>query len=392
MARDLYDVLGVDKKASDEEIKRAYRKLARENHPDRNPDDPAAEERFKEVQSAYDTLKDPEKRKEYDAGGIFGFGRGQGFPGGGQGAPGPGFGVGDIGDIFSSIFSRGGGGGPEAPRGRDLETEVRLSFEQAMEGTQVSVTVPKQARCTTCGGNGAAPGSQPVRCPRCEGSGIDAQSQGFFSISQPCPQCGGRGEIVERPCPDCAGSGLTRQRKRYRVNVPAGVREGTRIRLAGKGEDGPLGGPAGDLFVTTRVAPSPVFTQRDDGNLEVEVPITIGEAIAGGDIEVPTLRGIKRIRVPAGTKHGSIQRLRGEGPPKPGGAAQGQRGDIRYRIAVEIPTDLDDEQRRALDEFTSTLDGHDPRERILRDARLRSSRDEDGPGDRSDRSGKVGAT
>jgi molecular chaperone DnaJ len=256
-----------------------------------------------------------------------------------------------------------------------------------MEGTQVSVTVPKQARCTTCGGNGAAPGTSPVTCPRCDGAGIDAQSQGFFSISQPCPQCGGRGEIVESPCPDCAGSGLTKQRKRYRVNVPAGVRDGTRIRLAGKGEDGPLGGPAGDLFVTTRVAPSPVFDQRDDGNLEVEVPISIGEAIAGGDIEVPTLRGIKRIRIPAGTKHGSVQRLRGEGPPKPNGGA---RGDIRYRITVEIPKDLDDEQRRALDEFTRTLDGHDPRERILRDARLRSSRD--GGSDRSDTSGKVGAT
>ena len=394
MARDLYEVLGVDKKASDDEIKRAYRKLAREYHPDRNPDDPGAEERFKEVQSAYDTLKDPEKRKQYDAGGIFGFGRGQGFPGGG-GPGGPGFGVGDIGDIFSTLFSRGGRGGAQAPRGRDLETEVRLSFEQAMEGTQVAVTVPKQARCTTCGGNGAAPGTSPVTCPRCEGSGIDAQSQGFFSISQPCPQCGGRGEIVDSPCPDCAGSGLTKQRKRYRVNVPAGVRDGTRIRLAGKGEDGPLGGPAGDLFVTTRVAPSPVFTQRDDGSLEVAVPITIAEAIGGGDIEVPTLRGIKRIRIPAGTKHGSVQRLRGEGPPKPGGAGKGQRGDIRYRLEVEIPTGLDDEQRKALDEFTRTLDGRDPRERILRDARLRASREEpDGGrgGDRSGRSGKVGAT
>jgi molecular chaperone DnaJ len=290
-----------------------------------------------------------------------------------------------MGDIFSSIFGRGRGG-PEPPSGRDLETEVTLSFEQAMEGTQVAVTVPKQARCNTCGGNGAAPGTSPVTCPRCEGTGLDAQSQGFFSISQPCPQCVGRGEIVETPCPECAGSGLTRQKKRYRVNVPAGVRDGTRIRLAGKGEDGPLGGPSGDLFVTTRVAPSPVFTQRDDGNLEVEVPITIAEAINGGDVEVPTLRGIKRIRIPAGTRHGSVQRLRGEGPPKPGG---GNRGDIRYRIAVEIPADLSDEQRRALDSFTETLDGRDPRERILRDARIRTARET--AADRSDDSGKVGA-
>ncbi len=382
MARDLYDVLGVDKKASADELKRAYRKLAREYHPDRNPDDPAAEERFKEVQSAYDTLKDPEKREQYDAGGMFG-----GFGGRGPGAPGPGgFGVGDIGDIFSSIFNRRGGG-PEAPRGRDLETEVKLTFEQAMEGTQIAVTVPKQARCGTCGGNGAAPGTSPVTCPRCEGTGLDSQSQGFFSISSPCPQCGGRGEIVETPCPECAGSGLTQQRKRYRVNIPAGVRDGTRIRLAGKGEDGPLGGPSGDLFVSTRVAPSPIFSRREDGSLEVEVPITIAEAVAGGDVEVPTLRGIKRIRIPAGTRHGTIQRLRGEGPPKPGG---GSRGDIRYRIAVEIPSDLTDEQRRALDEFAHTLDGRDPRERILRDARLRAARS--GDGDRSGSSGKVGAT
>ena len=268
-------------------------------------------------------------------------------------------------------------------RGRDLETEVRLSFEQAMEGTQVAVTVPKQSRCQTCGGNGAAPGTEPVVCPRCEGRGIDAQSQGFFSISQPCPQCGGRGEIVERPCPDCAGSGLTRQRKRYRVNVPAGVRDGTRIRLAGKGEDGPLGGPAGDLFVTTRVARSPVFSQREDGNLEVAVPITIAEAIGGGNIEVPTLHGTKRIRIPAGTRHGSVQRLRGEGPPKPNSS---ERRDIRYRMEIEVPTDLNETQRAALDELASTLNDRDPREAILRDARLRAERS----GDRSEASGKVG--
>ncbi len=376
--RDLYEVLGVDKQASDEDLKRAYRKLVREYHPDRNPDDPAAEERFKEVQGAYDTLKDPEKRKQYDAGGMFGgFGRGAAGPAAG------GFGVGDIGDIFSSLFNRGDG--PQAPQGRDLETEIKLSFEQAMEGTQVLVTVPKQARCQTCNGTGAAPGTKPETCPRCEGRGLDAQSQGFFSISQPCPQCGGRGEIVESPCPDCAGSGVTRQRKRYRVNVPAGVREGTRIRLAGKGEDGPLGGPSGDLFVTTHVAPSPVFTRRPDGSLEVEVPITIAEAISGGNIEVPTLLATKRIRIPAGTKHGSIQRLRGEGPPKPGG---GRRSDIRYRMAIDVPTDLSPEQRKAVEQLATALNDHDPRAGILREARQRADRERT---DRSDESGKVGA-
>jgi molecular chaperone DnaJ len=381
MARDLYDVLGVERKASEKELKRAYRKLARENHPDRNPDDPKAEERFKEVQSAYDTLKDAEKRKEYDAGGRFGgFGGVPGQPGAGPG----GFGVGNIGDVFSSLFNRGGPG-PQAPPGRDLETELALSFEQAMEGAQIAVTVPKQSRCGTCDGSGAAPGTTPVVCPRCEGRGIDAQSQGFFSISQPCPQCGGRGEIVEQPCPQCAGSGVTQQRKRYRVNVPAGVRDGTRIRLAGKGEDGPLGGPSGDLYVTTRVTPSPIFEQRQDGNLEVQVPITIAEAIAGGEIEVPTLRGSKRIRIPAGTKPGTLQRVRGEGPPKPG---SGKRGDIRYRIEVEIPTELSVEQRAAVEQLNEAFGDEDPRAAILAG---RSGPAPAAADDRSGASGKVGA-
>jgi molecular chaperone DnaJ len=376
MARDFYDVLGVGKKASDEEIKKAYRRLARENHPDRNPDDPKAEERFKEIQEAYGTLSDPEKRKQYDAGGIFGGFGPRGF-GGAQG----GFGA-DLGDIFSTIFNRGRGpAGPEAPHGRDLETEVRLSFEQAMEGAQVSVTVPKRATCATCGGNGAAPGTSPTVCPRCGGRGVDAQSQGFFSISQPCPQCGGRGQVIDTPCPECGGSGLTLQRKRYRVNIPAGVRDGTRIRLAGKGEDGPLGGPPGDLFVTTRVATSPVFEQRPDGNLEVKVPITIAEAVEGATVEVPTLRGTKRIRIPAGTQHGTVQRLRGEGPPRPGGRG---RGDIHYRIEIEVPRDLTREQRKALGEFAKTMNDRDPRERLLRAARAAA-------GGRSGEEGKVGA-
>jgi molecular chaperone DnaJ len=378
MARDFYEVLGVGKKASDEEIKKAYRKLARENHPDANPDDPTAEERFKEIQEAYGMLSDPEKRKQYDAGGVFGGFGPRGFGGAGQGG---GFGP-DLGDIFSTIFNRGRGpASQEAARGRDLETEVRLSFEQAMEGAQVSVTVPKRASCTTCGGSGAAPGTSPITCPRCGGRGVDSQSQGFFSISQPCPQCGGRGQVVETPCPECDGSGLTLQRKRYRVNIPAGVRDGTRIRLAGKGEDGPLGGPPGDLFVTTRVAPSPVFEQRPDGNLEVKVPITIAEAVEGATIEVPTLRGSKRIRVPAGTQHGTVQRLRGEGPPRTGGRS---RGDIRYRLEIEVPRDLSREQRKALGEFAKTLNDRDPRARLLRDARS-------GGGDRSGDEGKVGA-
>ena len=365
MAEDLYKVLGVSKKASEEEIKKAYRKLARKYHPDRNPDDPKAEERFKEVQGAYDTLSDPEKRKQYDAGGIFAGGGGPGGGPFGAGAPGGG-GFGDFGDIFSTIFSRGGGR-PQTQqvRGRDLETEVGLSFDQAINGAQVSVTVPKAERCTTCHGSGAKPGTAPVTCPRCEGRGIDAQSQGFFSISQPCPQCGGAGQVIEDPCPTCGGSGLTQQTKRYKVNIPAGVKEGTRIRLAGKGEAGPRGGPPGDLFVTTRVAASPIFKRLDGGNLEVTVPITVAEALRGATIEVPTLSGTKKIKVPPGTGHGTIQRLRGEGPPKPGGKG---RGDMRYRLEIELPEKLTDEQEEAVEKLAQTLNGADPRAELLRRA------------------------
>jgi molecular chaperone DnaJ len=372
LAEDLYKVLGVSKGASDEEIKKAYRKLARKYHPDRNPDDAAAEEKFKEIQGAYDTLSDPEKRKQYDQGGMFaGFGGGPGGPFGGAGPGGPGgqpFGAGgaDFGDILSNLFGRGGGRGqPQTQRGRDLETEVRLSFDQAVNGAQVSVAVPKEERCTTCHGSGAKPGTSPVTCPRCEGRGIDAQSQGFFSISQPCPQCGGAGQIVEDPCPTCGGSGLTRQTKRYKVNIPAGVKDGARIRLAGKGEAGPRGGPAGDLFVVTRVAPSPVFKRLDGANLEVTVPITIAEALQGATIEVPTLDGTKKIKVPPGTKHGTIQRLRGEGPPKPRGRG---RGDIRYRLEIDVPKKLTGEQKEAVAKLAETLNGSDPRADLLRKA------------------------
>ena len=373
MAEDLYKVLGVSKKASDEEIKKAYRKLAREYHPDRNPGDAAAEEKFKEVQGAYDTLSDPEKRRQYDAGGgaFGGFGGGQGGPGPFGGAGGPGFGGVDLGDILGGMFGRGGGrrAQPEQARGRDLETEVSLSFDQAVNGAQVAVTVPKSERCPTCHGSGAKPGTAPTTCPRCEGSGIDAQSQGIFSISRPCPQCGGAGQVIEDPCATCGGSGLTRQTKRYKVNVPAGVRDGTRIRLAGKGEAGPRGGPPGDLFVTTRVAASPVFNRLDGGNLEVTVPITVVEALRGATIEVPTLDGTKRIKVPPGTAHGTVQRLRGEGPPKPGGGKG--RGDIRYRLEIELPKEMTEEQEAAVEKLAEAMNGADPRAELLRKAAAR---------------------
>lgn len=301
MADDLYKILGVSKGASQEELKKAHRKLARKYHPDRNPDDPEAEEKFKEAQSAYDTLSDPEKREQYDAGGqaaFGGFGGHEPFTAGpaGQG------GFVDIGDLLSSMFGRGGGGGggprgfPPQP-GRDLETEVQLGFKQALNGTQVTV-------------------------PGAEG-------------------------------------------KRYKAKIPAGVSNGARIRLAGKGEPSPEGGPPGDLYVVARVQPSPVFRRLDGGNLEVRVPITVVEALRGETIEVPTLEGTKKIKVAPGTRHGTIQRLRGEGAPKPRG---GGRGDIRYRLEIELPKELSEEQQKAVDALAEAMNGSDPRAELLRKA------------------------
>ncbi|MEK6228569.1 MAG: molecular chaperone DnaJ [Actinomycetota bacterium] len=356
-----YEVLGVEKSATDDDIKKAYRKLARQYHPDRNPGDSAAEERFKEVQGAYSTLSDSEKRRAYDSGGgIFGggFGGGGGFD--------PGAFRGGFGDIISDLFNRGGpaGGGTQrttGERGRDLETDVHISFEQAMEGAQVPVSVAVAAPCPTCHGTGAKPGTVPKVCSRCHGRGVEAESQGLFSISQPCRNCGGTGTEITDPCSTCNGAGVTRQVKRYRVNIPAGVRDGSRVRLAGKGEPGRRGGPPGDLYVVTRGSDSDLFRRKGD-NLEVEVPMTIPEAIRGATIEVPTLNGTKRIRVPPGTQHGTVQRLRGEGPPRLGGKG---RGDIHYRLAIDVPRTLSNEQREVVDELATVIDDN-PREGILR--------------------------
>jgi molecular chaperone DnaJ len=360
---DPYKTLGVDKKASDEEIKKAYRKLARQYHPDTNHGDKTAEERFKEVQGAYAILSDPEKRKEYDSGGgIFGGGFPGGAPGGGGFGTGGGFGgFGDIlSDLFGGAAGRAGGRAPRPEQGRDLETEVHISFQQAVEGAQIPVSVPLSAPCPTCRGTGAKPGTQPTICSRCNGRGVEAESQGLFSISQPCRQCGGTGTEIKDPCQTCQGSGRTRQVKRYRVNIPAGVKDGSRVRLAGKGEAGPRGGPSGDLYVVTRVAESPIFKRKGD-NLEVEVPITIPEAIRGATIEVPTLTATKRIRVPPGTQHGTVQRLRGEGPPKLGGRG---RGDLRYRLLIDVPSSLSKEQAEVVDELATVINGN-PRESLL---------------------------
>jgi molecular chaperone DnaJ len=364
--KDPYKVLGVDKKASQDEIKKAYRKLARQYHPDKNPGDAGAEERFKEVQGAYDLIGDPDKRKQFDQGGAV-FGGAGGFD--------PGQfrqGFGGFGDIISDLFGGsgmpGGGGGasrrgrPQAERGRDLETEVSLSFEQAMDGGQVPISVPVSSACNTCHGTGAKPGTTPSVCPRCQGRGVVSEGGGaLFSISQPCAQCGGTGTEIKDRCPTCNGSGQTRQTKRYRVNIPPGVRNGSRVRLAGKGEPGLRGGPAGDLYVVTRVAESPVFKRKGE-NLEVEVPVTIVEAIRGAEIDVPILSGKKKIRVPPGTQHGTVQRLRGEGPPKLNGRG---RGDIHYRLQVDVPRTLSKEEQQAVDELASVMNGN-PRERLFR--------------------------
>jgi molecular chaperone DnaJ len=377
---DYYKVLGVGKNASDEEIKKAYRKLARKYHPDTNQGDKKAEERFKQISQAHDVLSDPDKRKAYDRGGILG-----GFGGpGGTGFDAGSFG-GNFSDILSNLFggaggapgtgSRGSGGSAGgvragrgarggAQRGRDLETEVSLTFEQAVNGAQIPLAVPTSQPCPTCHGSGAKPGTSPRVCPVCNGRGLESQSQGIFSMSQPCSNCHGSGTVIDDPCPTCQGSGAQRSVRRMRVNIPAGVRDGSRIRLPGKGEPGFSGGSEagapGDLYVITRVSDSAVF-QRNGDNLEVEVPLTIPEALQGAVIEVPTLNGSKRLRVPAGTRHGTVQRLRGEGPPRLG--AKGN-GDIHYRFVLDVPASLSPEQSEAVDRLSQVMNGN-PRERLF---------------------------
>jgi molecular chaperone DnaJ len=370
VAEDFYKVLGVAKGASDDEIKKAYRKLARQYHPDANQGSgkEQAEERFKEIQEAYSVLSDPDKRKRYDQGGMFGFG------GGGEGGvrfdPSmfrQGGAAGGFGDILSDLFGRASGGGQARQRGRDLETEVRLGFDQAIAGTEVSVSVPVEQSCPTCNGSGAKPGTTPTRCPKCEGRGVEVEGQGMFSISQPCSRCGGRGAVIDDPCPTCRGVGAVRQDKRFRVRIPPGVKEGSRIRVAGKGEPGVGGAPPGDLYVVTHVEPSPVFKRKGD-DLEVELPVTVVEAIEGATVEVPTLGGTKKIKVPPGTNDGSVIRLKGEGPPKLSGKG---RGDIRYRVKLQVPKKLTKEQKQALENFAAASNG-DPRSDLLAKARSNS--------------------
>ncbi|HWX75211.1 MAG TPA: DnaJ C-terminal domain-containing protein, partial [Solirubrobacteraceae bacterium] len=274
-----------------------------------------------------------------------------------------------MGDILSNLF--GGGRAqrqrPRSERGADLEASVSISFDQAIARAQVPLSVPMRTTCETCHGTGAKPGTTPTVCPRCEGRGIETQGQGMFSISQPCSRCGGAGTVIEDPCPTCHGSGAVRTVKRLRVNIPAGVREGSRIRLAGKGEPGRRGGPAGDLYLITHVAPSRVFKRKGD-NFEVEVPLTIPEALLGAQVKVPTLSGVKTLRVKPGTKHGTVQRLRGEGPPKLGSGSPPTRGDIHYRFVIDVPDKLTSEQQQAVDALSDVMNG-DPRAALFEQAR-----------------------
>ncbi len=366
---DYYKTLGVEKKATPEEIKKAYRKLARQYHPDRNPGDKGAEAKFKEISQAHDVLGDPEKRKQYDQGtGPFATGAG---PGGGFGGFGNfDFDASSMGDILSNLFGgaggmRGGGRQRARPeRGADLEAQVSISFEQAVRGAQVPLQVPMQATCDTCHGTGAKPGTTPKVCPRCEGRGVETQGQGAFSISQPCSLCGGSGTIIEDPCPTCHGTGAVRTVKKLRVNIPAGVRDGSRIRIAGNGEAGRRGGPPGDQYLVTRVTPSPVFKRKGE-NFEVEVPLTVPEALGGAEVKVPTLEGTKTLRVKPGTAHGTVQRLRGEGPPKLNSGSPPQKGDIHYRFTIDVPKEMSKEQQDAVAAMSKAFNGGDPRANLF---------------------------
>lgn len=355
--RDYYEVLGVKKTATPAEMRKAYRKLARRNHPDANPNDPAAEDRFKEISTAYEVLSDPEKRKQYDQGPSAFFGRsGGGFdPRGFQGAQG----FGDFADLFGNLFGGGGGGRQrqaQAERGRDLSVAVSLSFDDALKGVTTKISVPKSVQCATCGGSGAAPGTRPVTCPVCQGRGVTSSNQGFFALSQPCPRCHGGGTVVEKPCPTCSGSGVTEALKKYTVPLPAGVKDGTKIRLKGKGEHGQRGGPPGDLYVVTRVEESPLF-QRRGSDFLIDVPVTLAEAALGATVPVPTPDGRVALKVPPGVRDGTLLRILGKGSPR---LSEGGRGDLLARISVETPSVLTDEERALLEEYAALRD-EDPR-------------------------------
>lgn len=352
--RDYYEVLGVEKNASEAELKKAFRRLAQKHHPDRNPDDKESEEKFKEAKEAYDVLTDARKRAAYDQ-----FGHAGVDPSMGGGPGGAGFGAGgasfaDIfGDVFGDIFGGGrAGGGQRVYRGADLRYNLDLSLEDAVAGTTVKIRVPTLVQCTTCNGSGAKPGSKPETCTTCGGHGQVRMQQGFFSVQQTCPRCHGSGSMINDPCGTCGGHGRVRDNKTLSVKVPAGVDTGDRIRLAGEGEAGENGGPPGDLYVQVRVKDHPIF-KRDDNNLYCDVPISIVTAALGGELEVPTLNGKVVLKIPAESQTGKLFRLRGKGvKPVRGGPI----GDLLCRIVVETPVNLSARQKELLAEFQKTME------------------------------------
>jgi molecular chaperone DnaJ len=358
--KDYYKVLGVSSSATEKEITRAYRQLAKKYHPDRNP---GSEERFKEVSGAYDVLGDPARRKEYDevrklgplAGGFGGMG---GPRGAGTGSgPGGGFSfkVDDLSDIFGGLFRQDGGRRPRSSpgagpqRGQDLSAELHLSFEDAIEGVVTTVNVVSGAVCATCRGSGSAPGSMPVVCQRCNGLGVLNDNQGLFSLSSPCPDCGGRGSKIVNPCPSCHGSGVEQRHRQVKVRVPPGVDDGQRIRVKGRGEPGRNGGPSGDLEVVVHVAADRRFGRRGR-HLTVTVPVSFAEAALGAEVPVPSLDGTVTVRIPPGTPTNKTFRARGHGVPGPHGA-----GDLLVTVEVVVPAKLTKEQRRAVESLAKVL-------------------------------------
>ena len=364
--RDYYEVLGVAKNASDAEIKKAFKRLAMKLHPDRNPDDNTAEEKFKEAKEAYDILSDSQKRAAYDQFGHAGVEGNAGFGGGGFGG---GANFSDIfGDVFGDIFGGGRpGGGSRARRGADLRYNLELSLEDAVKGTTVKIRVPTLVECKECEGSGARKGTSPTTCTTCNGIGQVRMQQGFFSLQQTCPKCRGTGQMISDPCPSCHGQGRTQEQKTLSVKVPAGVDSGDRIRLSGEGEAGEKGAPAGDLYVQIAIKPHAIF-ERDENDLYCEVPIGFVTASLGGELQVPTLEGRVKLKIPPETQSGKLFRLKGKGVTSVRG---GSAGDLICRVNVETPVNLSSKQKEILKQFEETLTGngkHSPKEHTWLDS------------------------
>lgn len=365
--KDYYKLLGVDKSATEDEIKKNYRKLAHKYHPDKNQGDKDSEEKFKAVTEAYEVLSDAEKRKQYDQGRLFtssgaygsgGFRPGDfaGFDGFGnfQGAGGQGFTfTGDINDIFNMFGGAGqqraGGGGKRARgrKGNDVEATLNLSFDDALNGVHVPITLNRNVTCPECKGTGSAPGTLPETCPKCGGRGSVAEDQGLFGLSRPCPVCGGRGSIIKNPCPKCGGAGMVSTPRKLKVRIPAGVKDGSRIKFKGKGEAGPGGGPPGDLYVVTRVESHP-YLKRKNGDITMELPLSFREAALGTSVEIPTVDGKVRLKVPEGTQSGRTFRLKGKGAPRLKGKG---RGDMKVTVRVVVPEKLGGDERKLVEKL-----------------------------------------